>query len=74
MLKSTNKRIIVTGGCGFIGHHFIEHIYKNTNWDIIVIDKLTYASSLSSLKEIQDNVNYKFIKGDIIDILKQFII
>ncbi len=44
MLKSSNKRIIVTGGCGFIGHHFIEHIYKNTNWDIIVIDKLTYAS------------------------------
>ncbi len=39
------KRILVTGGCGFIGHHFIEHIIKNTNWDIVVIDSLTYASN-----------------------------
>lgn len=39
-----SKRIIVTGGCGFIGHHVVEHIFKNTDWDIIVIDKLTYAS------------------------------
>ena len=38
------KRLLVTGGCGFIGHHFIEHILKNTNWDIVVIDKLNYAS------------------------------
>jgi dTDP-glucose 4,6-dehydratase len=39
-----NKTILVTGGCGFIGHHFVEHIINNTNWNIIVIDKLTYAS------------------------------
>ena len=39
-----NKKIIITGGCGFIGHHFVEHILKNTKWDIIIIDKLTYAS------------------------------
>jgi len=38
------KTIIVTGGCGFIGHHFVEHIVKNTDWNIIIIDKLTYAS------------------------------
>ena len=38
------KTILITGGCGFIGHHFVEHIYVNTDWDIIVIDKLTYAS------------------------------
>lgn len=38
------KTIVVTGGCGFIGHHFVEHILRNTNWYIIVIDKLTYAS------------------------------
>ena len=36
--------ILITGGCGFIGHHFVEHIINNTNWNIIVIDKLTYAS------------------------------
>ena len=39
------KKILVTGGCGFIGHHFIEHIYLRTDWDIIIIDKLSYASN-----------------------------
>lgn len=38
------KRIIITGGCGFIGHHFVEHVHNNTDWDIVIIDKLTYAS------------------------------
>lgn len=38
------KKIIVTGGCGFIGHHFVEHIHKHTDWEIIIFDKLTYAS------------------------------
>ena len=37
-------KIIITGGCGFIGHHFVEHLCINTDWDIIVIDKLSYAS------------------------------
>jgi dTDP-glucose 4,6-dehydratase len=39
-----NKTIIVTGGCGFIGHHFVEHLIRSTNWNIVIIDKLTYAS------------------------------
>lgn len=38
-------RVLITGGCGFIGHHIIEHIIKNTDWDIVVLDKLNYASS-----------------------------
>ena len=38
------KKIIITGGCGFIGHHFAEHIHLNTDWKIIIIDKLSYAS------------------------------
>jgi dTDP-glucose 4,6-dehydratase len=38
------KKIIVTGGCGFFGHHFVEHVIKNTNWEIIIFDKLSYAS------------------------------
>lgn len=40
-----NKKIIITGGCGFVGHHFVEHILKKTNWDIIIFDKLSYASN-----------------------------
>src|SRR3989338_4988474 len=39
------KRILVTGGAGFIGHHFIEHLLKNTDLDIVVLDRLNYASS-----------------------------
>lgn len=38
------KNILVTGGCGFIGSHFVEHVLKNTDWNIVIIDKLTYAS------------------------------
>ena len=38
------KSILITGGCGFIGHHFVEHIFVKTDWNIIVLDKLTYAS------------------------------
>lgn len=40
-----SKTILITGGCGFIGHHFVEHIYINTDWNIIIIDKLSYASN-----------------------------
>lgn len=38
------KKILITGGCGFIGHHFAEHVHIVTDWDIIIIDMLTYAS------------------------------
>jgi dTDP-glucose 4,6-dehydratase len=38
-------KILVTGGCGFIGHHFVEHILKNTDWEIIILDRLSYASN-----------------------------
>jgi len=40
-----NKKIIITGGCGFAGHHFVEHFLKETDWDIAVLDKLTYAAN-----------------------------
>ena len=38
-------RLLCTGGCGFWGHHFVNHLLKNTDWDIVIIDKLSYASS-----------------------------
>lgn len=37
-------KILITGGAGFIGHHIVEHILKNTDWEIVVLDKLNYAS------------------------------
>jgi dTDP-glucose 4,6-dehydratase len=46
-------KILVTGGAGFIGHHFVEHILKTTEHDIVIVDRLTYASSgFDRLKDI----------------------
>ena len=38
------KKVIITGGAGFIGHHVVEHLLRKTNWEIIILDKLSYAS------------------------------
>lgn len=38
-------KVIISGGCGFIGHHMVEHFLKNTDWEIIVLDKLNYAAN-----------------------------
>lgn len=47
-------KVVITGGCGFIGHHLIQYILKNTDWHIVIMDKLTYASKgLSRLKELE---------------------
>ena len=62
-------KLLVTGGAGFIGANFILYWMKNYPADFIVnLDKLTYAGNLENLKEIENNSNYKFIKGDICDI------
>jgi dTDP-glucose 4,6-dehydratase len=51
-------KVIVTGGCGFIGHHMVEHILVNTDWDIDIIDSLTYASfGFERLKSTRANNN-----------------
>lgn len=47
------KKVLITGACGFIGHHMVEHFMKNTDWDIIGIDKLSYASlGFSRIRDI----------------------
>lgn len=47
-------KILITGGCGFIGHHFVEHFIKNTDAEIIVIDNLTYAArGFSRIEDIE---------------------
>jgi dTDP-glucose 4,6-dehydratase len=59
--------ILVTGGAGFIGSNFVKHMLKNYNYKIVNLDLLTYAGNLKNLKEIEDNDQYEFIKGDIAD-------
>ena len=65
-----SKTILVTGGCGFIGHHFVEHIYRQTDWNIIIIDKLSYASNgFERLRdtEVLDNPRIKIFTYDLIN-------
>ena len=53
-MKTEKTRVLITGGAGFIGHHLVEHILRNTDWDIVILDKLTYASSgFDRLKDIE---------------------
>lgn len=62
------KTYLVTGGAGFIGSNFIIYMLKNfKDIKIINLDSLTYAGNLNNLKEIESDVNYHFIHGDIRD-------
>ena len=59
--------IIVTGGAGFIGSALIRYLIQNTEHHILNVDKLTYASNLSSLDSVKDDLRYRFVQMDICD-------
>ena len=64
-------KILVCGGAGFIGSHFIRTILaKYQDYSIINYDKLTYAGSLENLRDIENNPRYTFVQGDICDLPK----
>lgn len=60
-------KFLITGGAGFIGSAVIRHLLKNTDHQVMNVDKLTYAGNLESLCEIENHPNYQFVKADICD-------
>ena len=67
-MKNFKKRILITGGAGFIGSILVQHFVKKyPDYHIINLDKLTYAGNLENLREVENEDNYTFVKGDILD-------
>jgi len=61
------NKILVTGGAGFIGSNFVRHILAERDYEIVNLDKLTYAGNLENLRDIENHKRYKFVQGDIAD-------
>jgi dTDP-glucose 4,6-dehydratase len=62
------KRILVTGGAGFIGSALVRAILERTRHEVLVFDSLTYAGNLASLAPVAQNPRYRFVRGDICDL------
>jgi dTDP-glucose 4,6-dehydratase len=61
-------RILVTGGAGFIGSNFVRHVVRaHPAWEIVVLDKLTYAGRRENLAGLEERPGFRFVKGDITD-------
>ena len=60
-------KLLVTGGAGFIGSNYVRHVLAHTDDEVTVYDALTYAGNLSTMRDVDDDPRYKFVKGNICD-------
>jgi dTDP-glucose 4,6-dehydratase len=63
----SRRKILVTGGAGFIGSNYVRHVLSTTDDSVTVYDALTYAGNLSTLRDVDDDPRYQFVKGNICD-------
>ena len=61
------KRVLLTGGAGFIGSAVARYLIAETDFYVLVVDKLTYAGNLESLAPVRDNPRFSFVRADIAD-------
>lgn len=69
-MKPKTKKIVVTGGAGFIGSNFVRHFLGNPDneeYKVLNLDKLTYAGNLENTRDFENHERYQFVKGDICD-------
>jgi dTDP-glucose 4,6-dehydratase len=67
MPSSSSRKIIVTGGAGFIGSAYIRRVIADTDWQVVNLDKLTYAANPEALATVEGNRRYRLAKLDICD-------
>ena len=66
--RTMSTRILVTGGAGFIGSNFVRHVARTRpDWEIVVLDKLTYAGRRENLADVEGHPGFSFVQGDIAD-------
>ena len=59
-------RVLITGGAGFIGSHYVRHaLTAHADWQVTVLDKLTYAGNPANLEDLKGHPRYRFVRGDI---------